>query len=115
MVYPQRQNFQMSRGSVEYMKVKAVRTYTLIGRLYNEQGEMLKNRYVNSEISSGLINPEGVLTIDVAASEKRLTINAGNTQPAVQCDLPSTMIGDKKVYFIPEIHCRNKESGAFKR
>lgn len=115
MVYPQRQNVQMNRGSVEYLKVKAVRTYTLIGRLYNEQGEMLKNRYVNSAISSGLINPEGVLTIDVAVSEKRLTINAGNTQPAMQCDLPSTMTGDKKVYFIPEIQCRKNENGAEER
>lgn len=109
MVYPQRQNLQMNRGSVKYLKVKAVRTYTLIARLYDEQENILRNRYVNSEFSSGLINPEGVLTIDVATNEKRLTINAGNRQQAMFCDLPSTKTDEKKVYFIPKIRCQKTE------
>ena len=113
-VFPQRESLQMNRGSVKYIKVKAMKTFTLVARLQNERGEVLKNRYVNSDLSGSVINAEGVLTLDNGATNRLLTVRAENAQPAMQCELPPEMDRTKKVQFFSAIRCRAVSTGAEK-
>ena len=111
-VFPESQSVQMNRGSVQYLKVKAVKTYTLVSMLHNERGEVLKNRHVRSDVSDGVINAEGVLTLDVGSANRRLTVRAGEGQPEMQCALPSGMDPNKTFQFISTVKCRTVNAGA---
>lgn len=46
-IYPERQSLQMNRGSL-----LAVKTVPIVGRLKNERGELLTNRYISSNVST---------------------------------------------------------------
>ncbi|SFU14848.1 Outer membrane usher protein FimD/PapC [Kosakonia arachidis] len=105
-VFPPFDSVQMQRGSVKYIKVKAVKTFTVVGMLQDEDGNVLKNRYVSSDVSGGVINSEGVLTLDSGVDNQKLTVRAENGQPAMQCALPSGMDRNKKVQFFSTIKCR---------
>ncbi|MFC0141470.1 hypothetical protein ACFFJN_15985 [Erwinia mallotivora] len=93
-------------GSVKYIKVKAVKTFTVVGMLQDGEGKVLKNRYVSSDVSGGVINPEGVLTLDSGVANRTLIVRAENGQPAMQCELPTGLDNNKKVQFINEVPCR---------
>lgn len=110
-IFPERQSVQMNRGSVQYVKVKAVKTFTLVGMLLDEQGQVIKNRYVKSDISSSMINAEGVLTLDSAIANRMLTVRAEDGQSALQCQLPSEMDKNKRVQFISAIRCQVLSTG----
>lgn len=105
-VFPSFDTVQMRRGSVKYIRVKAVKTFTVVGMLQDAHGNVLKNRYVRSDVSGGVINAEGVLTLDTGTANQTLTVRAENGQPAMQCALPSGMDRNKKVQFISTIKCR---------
>ncbi|MBV4367482.1 TcfC E-set like domain-containing protein [Erwinia phyllosphaerae] len=113
-LFPQNQSVQMNRGSVQYIKVKAVKTFTLVGMLHDEQGNLLKNRFVSSDVSSGVINAEGVLTLDSGVANSVLTVRAEPGQPALTCTLPSGLDRAKKVQFIDAVRCRTVNTGADK-
>lgn len=113
-VSPERQDVQMNRGSVQYLTVKAVKTFTLVGILNNEQGEVLKNRYVSSDVSGGVINAEGVLTLDTGVTNRLLNVRPENGQAAMTCDLPTDLNIDKKIQFLSAIQCRKDTSGVNK-
>lgn len=104
-VFPEHESVQMSRGSVKYLKLKAVKTTVLVGMLQDNQGQMLKHRQVTSYISSGVINAEGVLTLDAAINSQRLTVLADGQLPALLCQLPDSLSPEKTVQFFPVIHC----------
>ncbi|XTZ38140.1 TcfC E-set like domain-containing protein [Salmonella enterica] len=104
-IFPERQSVQMNRGSVQYMKIKTVKTFTLVGMLLNEHGHTIKNRYVKSDVSGGMINADGVLTLDNGIKNRTLTLTTGNNQPDLQCALPSDLDANKKVQFISAIQC----------
>ncbi|HID3975207.1 TPA: hypothetical protein ACXE0Z_004699 [Enterobacter cloacae] len=40
-VFPEQQSVQLNKGSVQYVKVQAMKTYSLIGSLQDERGELL--------------------------------------------------------------------------
>ena len=40
-VFPEQQSVQLNKGSVQYVKVQAMKTYSLIGPLQDERGELL--------------------------------------------------------------------------
>lgn len=105
-VFPERQSVQMNRGSVHYMKVKTVKTFTLVGMLQDEQGRAVKNRYVQSDVAGGMVNAEGVLTLDSGVTNRTLKVRAEQGQPALQCELPAGLDTDKKVQFISAAQCR---------
>lgn len=105
-VFPERQNVQMNRGSVQYMKVKTVKTSTLVGMLQDEQGQAVKNRYVQSDVAGGMVNAEGVLTLDSGVTNRTLTVRAENGQPALTCEVPARLDTDEKVQFISAMPCR---------
>lgn len=113
-ISPSVQGVQMNRGSVQYIKIKAVKTFTVVGILQDEHGDVLKNRYVSSDVSSGVINAEGVLTLDSGMAKKLLKVRAEGSQPALQCELPKGMDKDKKVKFVSEVRCRAASAGAGK-
>lgn len=108
-VFPNSDSIQMQRGSVKYIKVKAVKTFTLVGMLQDERGNVLKNRYVSSDVSGGVINAEGVLTLDSGVANKRLSIRAKAGQPALQCALPTNLDKEKNVQFISTLACRQAD------
>lgn len=110
-VFPPASSVQMQRGSVKYIRVKAVKTFTIVGMLQDENGNVLKNRYVSSDVSGGVINAEGVLTLDSGIANRTLTVRAENGQPAMQCVLPAEMDKDKKVQFVSTVTCRADDSG----
>lgn len=110
-MFPQSDSMQMGRGSVKYIKVKAVKTFTVVGMLQDADGNVLKNRYVNSDASGGVINAEGVLTLDSGVANRVLTVRADSGLPALQCELPSDMDSSKKVHFINAIKCRSASTG----
>lgn len=110
-VSPERQGVQMNRGSVQYVKVKAVKTFTVVGMLQDESGNVLKNRYVSSDVAGGVINAEGVLTLDSGATNKLLTVRVESGQPAMVCELPDGLDKDKKVQFISAVKCRTVSIG----
>lgn len=110
-VFPPASSVQMQRGSVKYISVKAVKTFTVVGMLQDENGNVLKNRYVNSDVSGGVINAEGVLTLDSGTANRTLTVRAENGQPGMQCALPAEMDKDKNVQFVSTVTCRADGAG----
>lgn len=105
-VFPERQSIQMRRGSVQYVQVKTVKTFTLVGMLLDEKGNALKNRRVKSDVASGMINAEGVLTLDTGVTNRQLIVQAEDSQPALRCGLPAEMEPNNKVQFISAVHCQ---------
>ena len=113
-ILPPSDRVQLRRGGVKYIKLKAVKTFTLVGMLHDENGSLLKHRYVNSDVSGGVINAEGVLTLDSGVANRKLRIRAENELPAMQCELPADMERDKKVQFFSAVTCRTVSSGVNK-
>ncbi|ELW3333317.1 TcfC E-set like domain-containing protein [Salmonella enterica] len=110
-VFPPDGRVQMQRGSVKYMKVKAVKTFTVVGMLRDENGDILKNRYVSSDVGGGVINAEGVLTLDAGTGSRTLKVRAENGRPALECALPEDMDRSKKVQFVDMLTCRAAGGG----
>lgn len=110
-LYPSSHSVQMRRGSVKYIKVKAVKTFTVVGMLKDDKGEILKNRYVSSDVSGALINAEGVLTLDSGVSNGHLIVKADTNQPEMKCELPANRDKDKKVQFFSTVICRPVSAG----
>ncbi len=106
-VFPEQQSIQLNKGSVQYMKVQAVKTRTLIGTLQDEQGEMLKNRYVESDVGRAVINAEGVLTLESGRKNRTLKLRAENDRPALTCRLPvADDTKDNDVHFVSAVMCK---------
>lgn len=104
-IFPEHESMQMNRGSVKYLKLKAIKTTVLVGMLQDNRGQMLKHRQVTSDISSGVINAEGVLTLDVGINNRRLTVLGDGQLPVLSCQLPDALSPEKAVQFFPIIHC----------
>jgi len=105
-VFPEQQSVQLNKGSVQYVKVKAVKTYTLVGTLQNEQGELLKNRFVESDISGAVINAEGVLTLETGAKNKTLLLKEEGGKPPLKCSIPATDdAGTNAIRFVDALKC----------
>lgn len=105
-IFPERQSVQMRRGSVQYVQVKTVKTFTLVGMLLDEKGNTVRNRQVKSDVASSMVNAEGVLTLDAGVTNRQLMVQADKHQPALQCELPAKMEPNKKVQFISAVHCQ---------
>nr|WP_314424651.1 TcfC E-set like domain-containing protein [uncultured Erwinia sp.] len=110
-VFPTQENIQMRRGSVKYIKVTAVKTFTIVGMLLDERGNVLKNRYVSSDVAGSVINAEGVLTLDSGTANRTLTVREDKGQPALSCGLPAAMDNGNKVQFISAVRCGPPRNG----
>lgn len=113
-VFPTGENVQMRRGSVKYIKVKAVKTFTLVGMLQDDRGNVMKNRYVSSDVSGGVINAEGVLTLDSGVANRTLRVREESGQPALECALPAGLDSSRRVQFISAIECKTATTGEIK-
>lgn len=112
-VFPAQQSVQLNRGSVQYVKVQAVKTYTLIATLLDENGEMMTNRQVSSDVAGSVINAEGVLTLEVGVKNRRLSVRKEYEKPALVCLLPPVDAATAKdISFISAISCNTLPSGA---
>ncbi|EUD06728.1 MULTISPECIES: CS1-pili formation C-terminal domain-containing protein [Providencia] len=108
-VFPEYESMQMNRGSVKYLKLKAIKTTVLVGMLQDNRGQMLRHRQMISDISSGVINAEGVLTLDTGINNQKLTVLADGQLPALSCQLPDALSSEKAVQFFPVIRCSSME------
>lgn len=110
-VFPSRDSLQMGRGSVKLINVKAVRTFTLVGRLQDSHGNVIVNRSVSSDVSGGVVNTEGIVTLDASVDTHTLHIRAENGFPSMRCKLPEGLDKNQKVHFIGKIKCDLSRSG----
>ncbi|MCU6345970.1 TcfC E-set like domain-containing protein [Enterobacter quasiroggenkampii] len=112
-VFPEQQSVQLNKGSVQYVKVQAVKTYSLIGTLLDERGELLRNRYVESDVDGAVINAEGVLTIETGRKNRTLKLRAEDNGPALTCSLPAADEAalNKGVRFVSALKCRAANTG----
>lgn len=114
-IFPEQQSVQLNKGSVQYIKVKAVKTLTLIGTLLDEQGNLLKNRYVESDIGGAVINAEGVLTLEMGRGNKTLILRAEGEKPALICNLSGgDDTGKDSVRFVNALKCGIADKGNLK-
>ena len=107
-VYPASYSYQMNRGSVGYISVKAVRAKTIIALLTGQDGLPLLNREAESDIAQAYINSDGVITIDVSVEAKHLSIASGKNTRAMTCALPDLRHERKETVFINQLICRDK-------
>lgn len=105
-VFPDYQSLQMNRGSVKYLKLKAIKTTVLIGLLLDERGQRLMNRQVNSDITSGFVNAEGIVTLEMGVNNKTLTVSCDEYLAPLTCVIPEINFNDKDVQFHEVIQCR---------
>jgi len=106
-IFPEQQSVQLNKGSVQYIKVKAVKTLTLIGTLLDEQGNLLKNRYVESDVGGAVINTEGVLTLEMGRGNKTLILRAEGEKSALICNLSGgDYAGKDSIRFVNALKCR---------
>lgn len=112
-VFPEQQSVQLNKGSVQYVKVQAVKTYSLIGTLQDERGELLRNRYVKSDVDGAVINAEGVLTIEAGRKNRTLELRAEGNGPALKCSLPAAddIAMNKGVRFVSAVKCYAENKG----
>ncbi|WP_200533031.1 CS1-pili formation C-terminal domain-containing protein, partial [Enterobacter hormaechei] len=86
--------------------VKAVKTYTLVGTLQDDQGELLKNRFVESDISGAVINAEGVLTLETGSKNKTLLLREEGGKPPLKCSIPAAdNAGNNAIRFVEDLKC----------
>ncbi|MDN4966809.1 TcfC E-set like domain-containing protein [Enterobacter hormaechei] len=113
MVFPEQQSVQLNKGSVQYVKVQAVKTYSLIGTLLDERGELLRNRYVESDVGGAVINAEGVLNIETGRKNRTLKLRAESNRPALTCSLPAADESaiNKGVRFMSALKCSAANTG----
>lgn len=74
--------------------------------MQNEQGELLKNRFVESDISGAVINAEGVLTLETGAKNKTLLLKEEGGKPPLKCSIPATDdAGTNAIRFVDALKC----------
>ncbi|WP_454878804.1 TcfC E-set like domain-containing protein [Serratia inhibens] len=108
-VYPASYSFQMNRGSVGYASVRAVRKKTVIALLTGVDGAPLLNRETASDIAQAQVNSDGVVTIDVSAEAKQLSVAAGHNAAAMTCTLPDLSGERRETVFINRLVCTDKD------
>ncbi|SQC91249.1 Uncharacterised protein [Cedecea neteri] len=100
-IHPRYINAQMSRGSVQHINIKAIKTITLVSMLKDENGNIIKNRNVTSDVSSSIINQDGILTLKTGVKNKLIRVTNKNGEVEMKCELPSNNTHDD-VNFYPE-------------
>lgn len=111
-IFPEQQSVQLNKGSVQYIKVKAVKTITLIGTLLDEQGNLIKNRYVESDVGGAVINAEGVLTLEMGRENKMLILRAEGEKPVLTCNLSGgDDAGKDSIRFVNALKCGEGDEG----
>ena len=105
-VTPERVSFQMNRGSVGYVKVQSVQMQTLIGVLRDANGRILPNGSVVAGSEKGLVNNEGVLTMDIVTGTRALKVNHAETQQQLTCALPQTSVVKEEILYFDNISCK---------
>ncbi|EUD06298.1 TcfC E-set like domain-containing protein [Providencia alcalifaciens] len=104
-VFPESEYVQMNRGSVKYLKLKAVKATVLIGMLQDSNGKILKHLQVDSDIARGVINADGVLTLEMGENNKVLTVLDKDLLPTLSCSIPKENSNNNGVQFYSAIQC----------
>lgn len=105
-IYPENYTLRMNRGSVNYLKLRAVKTETVVGMLTDENGELLYNQEISSDVGKARINSDGVFTLEVNAANPKITLTGQGDQPGLICPLAPAPFAEKgKVRFVDTLAC----------
>ncbi|MCU6172417.1 TcfC E-set like domain-containing protein [Enterobacter bugandensis] len=105
-VYPPAYSYQMNRGSVGYVSVKAVRKMTVIALLTSVDGSPVMNREAVSDIDQAHVNSDGVVTIDVSTGSRYIAVTNTDDQSIQSCPLPEITDGIQDTVFIDRLQCK---------
>ncbi|WP_176488629.1 CS1-pili formation C-terminal domain-containing protein [Candidatus Regiella insecticola] len=94
-IYPEDYSLRMNRGSVNYLKLRAVKTQTVVGMLKDKQGNLLRNQEVASDVGKARINSEGVFTLEVSAAKPQITVTGDDGKPRLVYSLPPSPEGER--------------------
>ncbi|WP_454878810.1 hypothetical protein [Serratia inhibens] len=89
--------------------VRAVRKKRVIALLTGMDGAPLLNRETASDIAQAQVNSDGVVTIDVSAEAKQLSVAAGHNAAAMTCTLPDLSGERRETVFINRLVCTDKD------
>nr|ULG16500.1 hypothetical protein 1137p_00103 [Serratia proteamaculans] len=107
-VNPAGYSYQMNRGSVGFVSIKAVRKKTIIALLSLSDGSPILNRETESDIAQAYVNSDGVVTIDVSDRARHIIVTDTATDPAMLCELPDMQQEKRDTIFIEKLSCEIK-------
>jgi hypothetical protein len=104
-VYPPGYRYQMNRGSVGYVSVRAVNKKTIIALLTRTDGTPVLNRETKSDIAQAHVNSDGVLTIDASTRARDIAVAKTEVESALTCKLPDLLEDSRDTVFIDNLNC----------
>lgn len=107
-VYPPGYRYQMNRGSVGYVSVRALKKKTIIALLTHSDGTPVLNRETKSDIAQAHVNSDGVVTIDASTDAQYIEVAGTETAPALTCKLPSLLPEKRETLFIDKLTCEKE-------
>ncbi|EOZ1521573.1 TcfC E-set like domain-containing protein [Enterobacter hormaechei] len=105
-VYPSSYRYQMNKGSVGYVSVRAVNKKTIIALLTHADGTPVFNRETESDIAQAHVNSDGVITIDVSSAASYITVSKTDTDSALICSIPDLKNEKRELLFIDKLICK---------
>lgn len=105
-VTPSGMTVQMNRGSVGYVKVRSVKTRTLIAVLRDTSGNILPNSVVTVNEAKGYVGDDGILTMNIAAKDRQLTVTDKHHNRELSCTIPEAQESEGQVQFHDNMICR---------
>lgn len=73
-IEPARTRYHLNKGGVEYRKVRVMKTFTVLGRLLNAQGQPLKGHHVINHASRGVSEVDGFFSMEMNAGSPTLEV-----------------------------------------
>ncbi|WP_406909101.1 TcfC E-set like domain-containing protein [Klebsiella oxytoca] len=104
-VYPPGYRYQMNKGSVGYVSVRALNKKTIIALLTRTDGTPVLNRETKSDIAQAHVNSDGVLTIDASTGARYIAVAKTEAESALTCKLPELKEGSRDTVFIDNLNC----------
>ncbi|BEM85526.1 hypothetical protein SME41J_48500 (plasmid) [Serratia marcescens] len=104
-VYPPGYRYQMNKGSVGYVSVRAVNKKTIIALLTRTDGTPVLNRETKSDIAQAHVNSDGVLTIDASTGARYIAVAQTEAESALTCKLPDLKEDSRDTVFIDNLNC----------
>ena len=105
-VYPPGYRYQMNRGSVGYLSVRAVSKKTVIALLTHTDGTPVLNRETKSDIDRTHVNSDGVVTIDVSTAAKFIVVEGTETESSLTCRIPGLEDDIQDTVFVDGLICK---------
>jgi hypothetical protein len=104
-IQPPRTRYHLNKGGVDYRKITISKTVTVLGRLFDPQGQPLKGYHVINHASRGVSEVDGFVSMEMNAGSPTLEVRQGN-QLLCQFRLdPSNARSENDVLMIGDLRC----------